>query len=161
MKKKLIISIIFSILAPLLLVSILTGLVDFYNKAGFIYLALVINTILFYLTYYMFVIKKYRIFIPFISLLGIIYVLFVITILKSPYYALIGLLVIPCSFGIYYTKWLYVLYPIVVYPTVFNLYGVGRYTLELYLVVIILALAYSLWLRYHKTKIYLYDNYGD
>lgn len=159
MKKKIIITSLFVLIAPLLLVSILTGLCDFYNEAGFIYFALVINSILFFITINLY--KKYKLYIPIAISLGIIYLLFVILVLKSPYYGLIGILTIGAGFLVIYSKWLYFTYPLFSYPVVFNLYDVNRYTIELYIVVVILALAYSIWLKYHKTKIYLYDNYGD
>ncbi len=158
MKKIIKISLVI-VFIPLILVSILTGLCDFYNKVGFIYFALVLNSIMFFITLNIY--KKYKIYIPVIIVLTGAYLVFVILSLKNPYYGLIGILTILAGIFVNYSKWLYFLYPFFSYPVVFNLYGINRYTIELYIVLIILAIAYSIWLKYHKTKIYLYDNYGD
>lgn len=160
MKKKILIYSLISILIPLILVSVLTALIDFYNKAGFIYLGLVMLCATFFVSLESFNLKLKPL-LAIALIINTIYVVITSLVFKLPCWYLFGLLTIPAAIASYYTRWAYSLFSVVSYPIVFSLYGINRYTLELYLVALILTFAYSIWTKYHKTKIYLYDNYGD
>lgn len=162
MKKKIIIYSLISIIAPLIILSALTALIDFKSKVGFIYIAFLILCIIYFLFLILLELKKcYIVFISLIVILNIVYILFISIALKEPYYGFIGLLVNGAAVAAHYSRWCYLLMPITAYPASFNLYGVNRYSLEIYAVVVLIALAFSIWQKYHRTKIYLYDNYGD
>lgn len=161
MWKKILISSLISIFIPLLLVSLLTTLREFSNRVGFIYLGLVMLSIIFFLILFMLDLKKYNILLPIIIILNIFYILLSLLVLKKPYWPLIGVLVNASALASHYTKWCYALMPLTSYPIVFNLFGINRDTIEVYIGIVLLTFALSIWLKYHKTKIYLYDNYGD
>ncbi len=161
MWKKILISSLITIFIPLLVVSILTPLIEFNNRVGFIYLGLVILFIIYFLILFMMDLKKYKVLFPIIIVLNALYIVLSLLVLKRPYWPLIGMLVNLSAVASHYTKWCYVLMTLTSYPIVFNVFGINRDTILVYIAVILLTLAFSIWSKYHKTKIYLYDNYGD
>lgn len=162
MKKRILIYSLITIFVPLIVVSVLTALLDFTNRVGFIYLGLMILCATFFTSLELFRIRAhYKLLIPVLAVLVLAYVLVTAIALKTPCWYLIGLLVIPSAIASNYTKWCYPLFSLVAYPIAFSVYGINRYSFEVWLAVVLLTLAFSIWSKYHKTKIYLYDNYGD
>ena len=159
MMKKIIIYSICAIIFPLLLLSVVLIFEDFNNKIGMVYLGYLILSFIFVL--YLFLNNKNKIYvIGIIVLLNILYLILNL-VLKNSYFGLIGLLVNVTGATIRYSNYIGISLPIVIYPLIFDIYKFDKYLLLVYVMAIIVSIIFIYYKKHHKTKIYLYDNYGD
>ena len=159
MMKKIIIYSICAIMFPLLLLSVVLIIEEFNNKIGMVYLGYLILSFVFVL--YLFLNNKNKIYvIGIIVLINILYLILNL-VLKNSYFGLIGLLVNVTGATIRYSNYIGISLPIVIYPLIFDIYKFDKYLLLVYVMAIIVSIIFIYYKKHHKTKIYLYDNYGD
>lgn len=158
MKKETIISSILAIILPIALLAILHLTDKDVDKYEFLVPTLIIDLCIYFIMYIMLKYDKPLIgFLYAFNALGIIYN----TIFIDKFYiAIIGLLLSNlCGYFAYKSKWLYFIEVIAIYPIIFPLYGFNMYTVIIGVALVCFSLLFSFYLRFRKTKIYLYDNY--
>lgn len=161
--KKIVIYSILCIILPLIGVAV----VSVFEKNTKINFAYIVGPVLFlsidiFLYYLFFNIKNIYKYIPlsFIILIDISILIYSIIMFNHPYYMLIGLIGVNGFMWLVKYNYMFLFTTIAsIYPFVFYAYDVNYMTLIIYLAYIAICLIATLYKKYHKTKIYLYDNY--
>lgn len=162
-QKKIIIYSILSIILPIMGIAII-NVFEQNTKINYSYIVgpIILHSISIVLYYVFFNLEnKYKyILLSFIILINIGLFVYTLIIFNKPWYALIG--IIGVNGFIWLIKYNYLFLFLVIasiYPYVFYAYEVNYMTLIIYAAYVAITLCATIYKKYHKTKIYLYDNY--
>lgn len=167
MKKKILVISILAIILPIIGISVINILED-NTKINFSYIVMPLLLLSILFSIYMILLSykdkinkkmKYVMFIINI-ILDIGLIIYTIFIFKNPLYMIIGLIssnLLP--YLIYKFKILLFLIVAGLYPILFYSYKVNKTTIIMYICYMSIFLLFSIYKKFHKTKIYLYDNY--
>lgn len=158
--KKIIINSILSILIPFILIGFLSVILDntklnyAYIVCPILFMSILINLYFIYFKY------NNKLLIIFIILINIGLFIYTFIIFNNPIYMLIGIVGINlCVWLVNKYKIFIFTYVLVIYPIIFYSYDFNYTTIIIYISYMALFMLYYLYKKYHKTKIYLYDNY--
>lgn len=159
MIKKIIIYNILSIVIPLIMISIIVSILDINNDIGYVFISMLLSALIYTYSFIGFKYNKYFLVIASIFNVALIIIMFFV----DKYYYVIPVLLLSFVLGYLSNRIRYfiVLFEAIMYLNIFICYSFNKMTLLAWAAYTAATCLIVYLLKYKRTKIYLYDNYGE